>query len=282
MKKKIIVPTDFSENALLAAKYACQLAIDKGYHVQLVHCYNSDTSIFDEKLNNNEEITPLLKGDFIMTEWKDSLQLEYPEISLDGECTKGLVSEIIPKIAIAPNYSLLIMGSNGLEENDSPLFGSTTSQVASSSRIPVIAVPYYTNITPLKKAAILTNFKDDELDSLKDYVDLLGMPHELDIIHVYQNSDDINEVTIKIKNWATKIQEITPNITVNTILKPINYSSESQDTIAEVVNNTIEDNKYNIVIVTKTRKSFFDKLFSKSISKEVILKLETAIFFDNN
>lgn len=282
MKKKIIVPTDFSENALFAAKYACQLAIDKGYHVHLVHCYNSDTSIFDEKINNKEEITPLLKGDFIMTEWKDSLCLEYPEISLEGECTKGLVSEIIPKIAVSPNYSLIIMGSNGLEKEDSPLFGSTTNQIASSSHIPVIAVPYHSAIAPLKKAAILTNFKDDELDSLKDFVALLGTPHELDIIHVYQNSDDVNQVTEKIKNWSIKIQEITPTIKLNTILQPINYSSELEDTIAEVVNNTIEDNKYNIVIVTKTRKSFFDKLFSRSISKEVILKLETAIFFDNN
>lgn len=282
MIKRIIVPTDFSENAFNAAKYACRIALNQGYQVHLFHCYNSETSIFDEKLNAKEDVTPLLKGDLVMSAWKDLLQNDYPDVSLTAECRIGLITEVLPKIAIQPDYSLIVISSNGLEKDDSPIFGSTTSQIATVSRIPVIAIPNTIKSKQHKKAAILTNFKDDELDSLQDFIHLVGTPEALDIIHVYQNSDDLATVELNIKNWAAKVQGITPSTPIKTILKPINYSNQEMDTIPEIINATIEKNDYSIVIVTKTRKSFFAKWFSRSISKEVILKLETIIFFDNN
>lgn len=282
MTKKIIVPTDFSENAFIAAKYACQLALTHGYGIYLFHCYSAKITIFDEKINEKETITPLLRGDLIMAEWVDSLSKEFPSLLIESECKNGLITDILPKIATEPPFSLIVIGSNGLSRDASPMFGSTTSQIATQSHIPVLAIPANIAKHENTKTAILTNFKDDELDSLKDFISLVSQIHELDIIHVYQNSDDKESVNISLKNWAEKIQEITPKTKINTVLKPINYSDKGLDTIAEVINNTIKENKYDIVIVTKTRKSFFDKWFSISISKEIILELEAATYFDNN
>lgn len=283
MIKKIIVPTDFSENARVAAKFACQLAQEQDYQIHLLHCYNSETSIFDEKLNVKEPITEIMRGDFLMEEWRDSLQIEFPNIIIDGKCTLGLITDVIPKIAIQPNFSLIILGSNGLGKDDSPMFGSTTSQIATESHIPVIAIPSnFEKKAKLSRVAILTNFKNDELESLHDFTQLLNTPDEIDIIHVYQNSDNLNEVEKNIKDWAEKVEKIIPTAHVNCLLKPINYSDNKEDTIPEVINITIKENHYDIVIVTKSRKSFFDKWFARSISKEVILKLKTSIFFDNN
>lgn len=282
MSKKIIVPTDFSENAFNAAKYACQLAINQGYSIHILHCYNSETTIFDEKMNEKEAITPLLRGDLIMKEWKDSLLRDFPTVNLDTECREGLITDVLPKIALTPSFSLIVMGSNGLQKKDSPMFGSTTSQIATVSHIPVIAVPNDLHRDKIAKTAILTNFIDDELESLKEFTSLVGTTDELDIIHVYQNSDDLSVIEEKINQWASKIKNIVSNTQINTILKPINYSNNKLDTIGEVVNNTINEKQYDLVIVTKTRKSFFERWFSRSISKEVILELETVVFFDNN
>jgi len=282
MSKKIIVPTDFSENAFNAAKYACHLAINQEYSIYLLHCYNSETTIFDEKINEKEPITPLLRGDLIMQEWKDSLSKEFPDLFIETECREGLVTEVLPKIAVDPFFSFVTMGSNGSQKKNSPMFGSTTSQVATASHIPVVAVPNNLQSDKINKAAILTNFKEDELESLKQFIERLGATDELDVVHVYQNSDDLAEIKTKINQWAQKIQSISPKTKIHTVLKPINYSNDKLDTIGEVVNNTINEKQYDIVIVTKTRKSFFDRWFSRSISKEVILELETVVFFDNN
>lgn len=282
MTKRIIVPTDFSDNALIAAKYACHIASKQGYGIYLFHCFNSKTTIFDEKINEKEAATPILKGDLIIREWKDELSSEFPNLTIETETRSGLITDVLPKFAQEPSFSLIVIGSNGLDQNDSPVFGSRTTQIATESKIPVIAVPFADQKNEISKAAVLTNFKEDELASLKEFSALLGTIAELDVIHVYQNSDDISEVELQISQWAEKVRNIVPNTTVNTILKPIDYSNQEKDTIGEVVNITINENYYDIVIVTKTRKSFFDKWFSRSISKEVIAKLETTIFFDNN
>lgn len=282
MSKKIIVPTDFSPNAFEAAKYACEIAIKQGYSIYLIHCYNSKTTIFDEKFNSPEPVTPILRGDLLMEEWKMSLQHDFPNVKIESECREGLISEILPVIAIHPYFSLIVMGSNGLEKQDSPMFGSITSQVATVSKVPVIAVPTSLKQNQNSRVAILTNFKEDELETLKEYINLLGSIPQLDIIHVYQNSDNLAVIEEKINDWANKIKIIIPETIVKKVLKPINYNNQKLDTIAEVVNNTINEKDYNMVIVTKTRKSFFDRWFSRSISKEVILELETTVFFDNN
>ena len=223
-----------------------------------------------------------MRGDLLMAEWKDQLFREFPQVTIETACITGLITEVLPKMAKEPTYSLIIMGSNGLSKKDSPLFGSTTSQIATKSRIPVIAIPYNIVNYQTHKAALLTNFKEDELESLKDFNTLIGSIAELDIIHVYQNSDDVAAVELQIENWSAKIQALVPLTKINTVLKPLNYSVKALDSIAEVVNNTIEEYKYDIVIVTKTRKSFFDRWFSRSISKEIIFELEAATYFDNN
>lgn len=282
MSTKIIVPTDFSENALKASQYACKIAANCNYDLYLLHCYNSATTVFDEKMSSKEALSPVLRGDLLMVELKDSLQSKYPHISIDTDCREGLISEVLPKITTLSNFALIVMGSNGLEEKDSPMFGSLTSQVARKSHIPVIAVPNHILRQEISKIALLTNFKKDELDSLEEFQKHFNHYSEIDLIHVYQNSDDITTVEAKMDKWAKEIETIVAPAILNKVLKPINYNDDNSDSIAEIVNNTINEIEYDLVIVTKTRKSFFERWFSKSISKEVILKLETVIFFDNN
>ncbi len=282
INKKIIVPVDFSENSYLAAQYACNIAINQEYEcIHLFHCYNSETSIFDEKINNPEKNNSVMSGDLLMKIWKNSLSNEFPNVKIDTECKIGLISDVLPKIATESNFSLIIMGSNGLKKKDSKVFGSVTSQVARKSSIPVVAVPHDLKNLQIKKAAVLTNFKEQELATLKDFTNLMGDINELDIIHIYPISEELSKVEANLNRWKENLQNLTSNIKVNSILKTLNYADEKLDTVSEVVNKTIEDRKYDIVIVTKSRKSFFEKWFSRSVSKDVILKLETVTFFDN-
>ena len=64
MRKTILVPTDFSANALQAAQYACQIAKQNDYDIELFHCYTSSTAIDEE--NSTE-----LKADVLIKELKE-------------------------------------------------------------------------------------------------------------------------------------------------------------------------------------------------------------------
>ena len=152
MKKKILVPTDFSTNALYAAQYACQIATQNNYDIHLFHCYTTKTAI------NAENSTQLI-ADVLITELKQQLTKDYPTVHIDTECVSRLLTDVLPDIATPSNFVLIVMGTTGAGRGKSVLWGSNTSFITSNVKIPVIAIPAGANNFSAKNTAILTNFR---------------------------------------------------------------------------------------------------------------------------
>ncbi|MFZ4863720.1 universal stress protein [Sphingobacterium sp. Mn56C] len=278
MMKKILVPTDFSENAYRALLYACKLAQKNGYALHLYHCYTSQTALFEVERNNENTNIPLLKADVLMLDLKESIEKKYQGLTIETTCTRGLLTEKILAIAVEPQHSLIVMGTTGTGTGKSVLWGSNASFISSKAKIPVIAVPENEKEFALTKVAILTNFKAEELDTLKAYVSLVGPIPELDIIHVFKDKIDQQE----LESWAHTVQQLADIESVGTIAKRLQPENEALDSVAEVLNYTINENNYHVIIVTKSRRSFFNRLFNSSVSKQLTLNLERPTFFDNN
>lgn len=282
MIKKIIVPTDFSENALSATRYACELAKRNNYAIHLFHCYTSNSALFDQEKTNKGTSIPLLKADMLILDLKESLQKEYPSLSFETTCTSGLLSEILPTVADPSQYALIIMGTTGTGKGKSLVWGSNTSSITTKARIPVIAIPNTTNEFSFQKVGMLTNFKAEELDTLKEYLRLVSSIPLLDTIHVYRDSKDAREINEHLDTWSFNIRNLNGVEHVQTIAEPIHIENEDLDSVPEVINHIIKENNYDMIVVTKTRKSFFERLFRPSVSKEIVLDLERPTFFDNN
>lgn len=282
MTKKIIVPTDFSENALVATKYACRLALQKDYAVHLFHCYTSNSALFDEEKESKDTSIPVMKADVLILDLKDNLQKEFPTLILETTCTSGLLSEVLPSLAIVPQYALIVMGTTGTGKGKSLVWGSNTSSITSKARIPVIAIPNSNNSFSLQRVGMLTNFKAEELDTLKEYLTLVSPIPNLDIIHVFRDSKDANEIAEHLETWSFNIKNLDGTENVRSIAEPIHIKDENLDSVPEVINHIIKSNDYDMIMVTKTRKTFFERLFRSSVSKEIVLDLERPTFFDNN
>lgn len=282
MIKKIIVPTDFSDNALTATKYACKLAVQNNYAIHLFHCYTSNSALFEEEKENNETNIPLLKADVLILELKESLQKEYPLLRFETTCTSGLIAEVLPTIAVAPQYALIVMGTTGTGKGKSIVWGSNTSSITTRAKVPVIAIPNNTDSFALQNVGMLTNFKAEELDTLKEYLTLVAPIGNLDIIHVFRDSKDASEIEQHLDTWSFNIKNLDGTENVRSLAQPIHIQDENLDSIPEVINHIIKENNYDMLVVTKTRKSFFERLFRTSVSKEIVLDLERPTFFDNN
>ncbi|MDR2281572.1 MAG: universal stress protein [Sphingobacterium sp.] len=282
MTQKIIVPTDFSDNALTATRYACELASQNNYTIHLFHCYTSNSALFDEEKANKDTNIPLLKADMLILDLKENLQKEYPSVSFETTCTSGLLYEVLPSVAVAPAYAMIVMGTTGTGKGKSVVWGSNTSSITTKAKVPVIAVPSTTKEFSAQKVGMLTNFKAEELDTLKAYLRLVSPIPHLDTIHVYRDSKDASEIAEHLDTWSFNIKNLNGIEEVQRIAEPIHIEDENLDSIPEVINHIIKENNYDMMVVTKTRKSFFERLFSPSVSKEIVLDLERPTFFDNN
>lgn len=278
MTKTILVPTDFSENAFFATLYACKLAIRQGFTIELFHCYTTTSTVFDEDDDN----IPILKADVLMLEWKENLHKQLPDLHIDTTCVTGLLGEVLPELSRADKYNLIVMGTTGSGKGKPVAWGSNTNNIIFKSSVPVLAVPNLYDKFAFERVAMLTNFKAEELETLTNYIENVGTIPHLDIIHVFKDVDDADKIENLLSSWAFNIQEINGLDKVRTVSSAIDRENSALDTVPEGIHHIILKNDYDIILVSKTRKSFFERLFRTSVSRQIILNLDRPAFFDNN
>lgn len=274
MTKTLLVPTDFSTNALYAARYACQIATTNNYNIHLFHCYTSSTAV---EADNSTE----LKADVLINELKEQLLKNYPLLTIETECVSRLLTDVLPDYAVAPKFALVVMGTTGAGEGKPILWGSNTSFITSKVKIPVIAIPSGAETFAADNIAILTNFKAEEVETLNNFITYVSPIKNLDIIHIYKDNKKAKDVEQQLQDWSFNIKELSAIETVNTIAQPIQQDHEELDTIPEVINHIVGSNFYDMILVTKVRKSFFQRITSPSVSRQITLSLQKPTFFDN-
>lgn len=280
MKNTILVPTDFSENARSAAIYACELASSRQYDVHLYHCYTTGSTAFENDSKKGED-TDIIKADVLIEELVDELRSTYNTIKIDATTLTGLIGEKLPLEAKADKYALIIMGTTGASKKKSVYWGSTTSAITAKSPVPVLAIPHGYRYQQVNNAALLTKFKAEELETLETFVSITGSFDSLTLIHVYKEEEDREEIDSSVQSWQFTIGEMGLIEQVNTLIDHIDKDDVNLDTVPEVVNKLIDQSNPDVVLITKTRKSFFGRLFFSSVSKEIALELRKPTFFDH-
>lgn len=275
--KKILVPTDFSENALLAAKYAADLCQRQGYTLHILHYYTVNSSGFSENDLKIETTQPdILKADLTILKWVELLKQEYPTVNITQENKRGLISERLVHEAKETQYLAIVMGTTGSSANKNIFWGSNTSSVIAKSPIPVIAVPNTRQYAEIKNVGLLTNFKEEELLTLREFLNIYQEPIALHLIHVHENNEDIQS---RLKSWLFNIQEFPLVTNTNILTAPLVKDDKNKDSIPEVIKHLTETNELNMILVSKSRKTFFQRLFSNSVSKAMALELKKPAFF---
>lgn len=134
----LLVPVDFSENAINAYSTALTLANNKNAHVVLLFVFDTDNNLYPESPINNRYHYP---GDNIrsLEELAVTARNEY-DISCDIAYTNGGITHCILQKAIEINADLIIMGKNGHSGNRSMYAGSHTYDVIKKSHCPVLMV----------------------------------------------------------------------------------------------------------------------------------------------
>lgn len=268
MSNKILVPIDFSENANSAVQFAIDLAKKRGFDIHLYHNYTVSSSTFDDANSDGSEEN--FKADILMADLIEKLKANNPTIVFTSKCERGIITESLLKETKNTTYSAIIMGTKGKTDDTSVIVGSTTYAVSQKSNIPVIAIPFNYQTKDIKKIGLLSNFKYAELDTLNEYIKIFGSDFEVKIIHVHYHTESEADIEDKLAIWKYQIKKHTEIKEVDIEVDSIKTDVEELDTIPEVINDIIKDEQIDVVLITKTRKSFFERLFKKSVAKQII------------
>lgn len=256
--KTILVPTDFSNNAFIAAQYAASLAQRTDQRVRLLHVFIA-LYIEEEKEPTDERRVGVCNEQ--MTELVRTLREQYPGVSIEGECIQGFMIDRLQEKLHAENYNLIVMGTKGATNVAESVLGSTTFEVIRKASVPVLVVPENTPDFQLEQIGFFTAYQDAELDALLRLRHALGTDFAIRVLHLYKSTaqDPVEENN----QWAHKIRDAFPDN--NFSFDTYRVVKINANTVAEVA---MEEN-LDLLVFARPHRTFFESIFVKSLTKEV-------------
>ncbi len=181
--KKILVPTDFSDNAELAFNHAQEIAKRFGATIDFVHIVPT-IKYFSESISLMEAPLDMIDDDIYPTAQKEAkaklqdLMSKYLKEEFKGEAISRVDRkpfEAIAELASEKEYDLVVMPSKGRHKSNL-LRGSTTEKVIRQSRVPVFTVDDKLTSEGLKRVLVPTD---------GSMISFAALPLALSIANIY-------------------------------------------------------------------------------------------------
>lgn len=252
---KILVPIDFSENSIIAARYAREIALENQDELVFLHVYTRHVNKYANFMVHGEHIVdPTIKeSEEQLNQLVGVVKEKWPTLVISQLFDEGILAEVISKETARNQYKVVIMGTKGASGLESVLIGSNTYDVIRDSQTPILAIP--ANATAYKKdtIALLTNFKPGELEVLKQAIPVFGSKFHLLLIHINKQEVDIKILDKKLTEWIDNIITETGIDDVSYTVKNRSHFANSAEKIANGIQTMIRDENIDIILITKSR-----------------------------
>lgn len=261
--KQILLATDFSENARHAARYAISLFGTKDVNYTLLNSYlepgsaNVVVSLTEFMKEESQKGLDREEEDY-KEEYGDALRLR--TISHYGD----LIS-VVKHLGEETTYDYVVMGTKGSSRFEAFLMGSTTISAVKNIQNAMLLIPSEVEVVRPKRIALAADY-----DHLKDGTHLHGLVTlvkeqgaQLDILHVG-------------KETQANYDEALEGFELHNLLQDLNhmFHSEVNEVVADGIEQFAHREKIDILAVVARNRGFWDRLFHKSVSQELSLKID--------
>ncbi|GHE23441.1 universal stress protein [Sphingobacterium griseoflavum] len=280
--KKILIPVDFSEYSQCAVDYACQLIIAKNNEqaLDLVHVFTNQSNLYVNRQLRADLVDPQIAiSEKEMKKLREVIRMRYPSVICHEIFKSGNLFEEVSKVTAAFAYDAVIMGTKGTSGLEAIFLGSNTYDVILNTKTPVLGIPKNVDTFKKNRVGLLCNFKAAELEALQQAIKIFGKGFELILIHVNKNDRDIKTIDKQFKSWIDEI-------IAQTGVEDISYTVKSQmlynhvaENIAQAINHALMDEQIDIMLVTKSRKSFFRQIVGENIVRKLAYQMPVPTLF---
>lgn len=192
--KKILVPTDFSENAHNAFITALNLSRLFKAEVILLSVYDQPHTGQSILRDLSAQLSDTAKDD--LQQELEVVQSQFSDIKVLPKVVKGSTAETIHRVAEIENANLIVMGKTGRSGFSNKIFGSVALEVIDKTDRAVLLVPQCWTYKEITKICLASDFSamnyQEVLQPLIPFARHLHAP--VDIIHFTTDTDDLQAV----------------------------------------------------------------------------------------
>ncbi len=268
--KTILVPTDFSDTANKARDYAVVLAEQLSAEIVLLNTYHIPYSGASAGTIVNLGKVAHEESEKSMSNQKEYLDLNFPNLSFRTLCKPGLLLESIKKIGKNKEVDLIVMGTNGASGIVGNAIGSNTSALVGKIDIPLIAVPVLKAAVFPKKIVVANDLLEVKEGRLVNSLNKMAINNETEVDFLFV-VNEYNEADFKID----RLQRLNANVKFKTSYNLV--FSEDSLSVEESVFNYVSDHKNDLLVLVSHQRSFLQGLFHKSVSKSFVKQASLPI-----
>lgn len=264
--KRILIPTDFSNNATNALKYAIFLAKKASCKLLVIH---------DTRSSNHSDVSGK-SYDRIVKDAKDKLQKIKDEIkknsdTKDIECDTRLIQASlhtfvynIKEAVSKDDIDLVVMGTNGASGINKILIGSNTVDVIKKVGCPVFAIPGNSKFQPIKRIMFASDYEKVDISALKLIKKIaVILDSEIDFISI--NKYVRETISVKKKEEIKRLDRFFGKDVKHT------FEFYVDDDVLKGINEYL---KYHqdvgmIIMVTRRKDTLYNRIFNPSFTKKM-------------
>ncbi len=267
MDKRILVPTDFSKNALNAVRYALDLYTKLNCEFYFLNVFRLDSYTTDSLLipeaGSGEYEAARSKSEEGFAKLLDMLELhqDNPKHSYHTISSFNFLSEALKKTIKDKDIDLVVMGTKGASGSRGVIFGSNTIKTMEKIReCPVLAVPENLRFSAPKELVFPTDYKSTfKRRELKYLIEIAKM----------------HGTSIRILHFSKK-QELTPlqennKQLLDDILESVDHGFHtlSEKDVAKGLTSFVESRDSDMIAFINRKHFFFGSVFSKPLVKVI-------------
>jgi len=262
--KKILIPTDFSQNAGDALEYAFDFLGDQPAEIHIVHSVSPAVIPGDMPAAAADMVK--LQMDYAQENMK-ALEAfgnsdAYANVIVTTEVMAGPVSPNLKRAAKEFGADLIIMGTRG-EAHDrmDKLLGTISTNVIEEAPCPVILIPQDYDYQPIDNVIYSTDINHDDpyelwraMESIKPHTAIVQCLHV-----VKANKEEANQ---RVAEFKTYMESQSPSIKTD-------FTIEVGDNIEETIEKFAEDTDAEMIIMHRSKRGFWKNLFGVSHTKRM-------------
>jgi nucleotide-binding universal stress UspA family protein len=263
--RTILLPTDFSESAHNAIEFALRFYEGRPYHYILLNAVEPTTASSNAGMivSMSEVLTrDSLEGLKRELDWVSSL----PFASIATFETLQMFGDVVncaAQIVEDRNLDMVILGTTGAGGLKEFFVGSNAAAVIQDIPVPVITIPYHARYEGMRKILYATDFKTLKspriLDFLKKMVEIRQA--ELLILNVAKPDSKVSDV--QRSEEKERLMNYFSGASVSF------HSVAHTDTVEGISDFVNQHSDIQLICMIPRKKSFFEKIFSKSIARKV-------------
>lgn len=261
MINKILIPTDFSDVAENALNYALNVAEKSGASLHILHVkqvpimdatYPADTyQLYAAEMEELEEDN--------MKKLEASL-LGKTAVKHTFFSTMGFVADEVVSHAEEHGIDLIIMGTTGASGIAELLVGSNAASVIGKAVVPVLVIPPGHSYKNINHILYSTDFNEPEFPAVSRMMYFAELyDARVSVLHVKTESDKYFNSE---NNFFARNKEQFEKHEVNII-------NVAEGDVSENIDKYVDELNIDMLVMAKHNRSFFDRLFHRSLSKKM-------------